>query len=72
MGAAEACMLNPPPPLPYTPQGEPPILSTLPEPLAAQLLGEMLRLKSRESQRQKETHVDIPARAYGLLQRTRH
>lgn len=60
----------------YTPQLEPPILSTLPEPLAAQLVREMVRLKSREvlpAERVSAGHfVDNVARANGLLLRPRH
>ena len=57
----------------YTPDREAeaaPIFTTLPEPLAAQLVREMVRLAEKPSA--KRGAVDIPAETHGLLLRPRH
>ena len=47
-----------------------PILATLPEAVAVQLVRQMIRLAEKPSA--KREAVDIPAKAHGLLLRTRH
>ena len=48
----------------------PPILTTLPEAVAVQLVREMIRLAEKPSA--KREAVDIPAKTHGLLLRPRH
>ena len=48
----------------------PPIFTTLPEAVAAQLVREMIRLAEKPSA--KREAVDIPAKTHGLLLRPRH
>ena len=47
-----------------------PILTTLPEAVAVQLVREMIRLAEKPSA--KREAVDIPAKTHGLLLRPRH
>ena len=57
----------------YTPALEaeaPPILTTLPEAVAVQLVREMIRLAEKPSA--KREAVDIPAKTHGLLLCPRH
>ena len=59
--------------LTYTPPPEseaPPIVTTLPEAVAVQLVREMIRLAEKPSA--KREAVDIPAKTHGLLLRPRH
>jgi hypothetical protein len=48
----------------------PPIFANLPPPLAAQLAWQMIRLAEKTAA--KEARVDIPARSYGRLLRSKH
>lgn len=52
------------------PPRTPPILTTLPEAVAAQLVRQMIRLAEKPSA--KREAVDIPAKTHGLLLCPRH